>query len=82
MCSDLREENHKNVAKARRHGDAAAVLACLLAGTDTPFNLMMRLSEASDRMAIPSDILDEIKIALKRGYAAEIEHIFLPLPRM
>lgn len=73
--ANLTERNQENLKNASRNGDVAAVLASILAATNTPADVMLKFAETADHVGIaPDDILDEVQIALKRGYAMQVEH--------
>ncbi len=75
--TDLIKENRDNFNKARRKGDIAAVLAsCLISATgEAPAETLLRFSDAAEQMDVSSDIIEDIGVALKRGYNAQVKQI-------
>ncbi len=73
--ADLGEKKQSNFDKALRNADVAAVLACLVAKTSTPADIILKFAEAAEQMGVSPEVLEEVQTALKRGYAAQVEQV-------
>ena len=72
--AQLGRANQGNFDRAARKGEVAAVLARMAAEKDSPAEAMMKFSEAAIGMDVDLiEISEEVRNALKRGYAAKVD---------
>lgn len=72
---ELSKINQNNFDKAARMGDIAAVLACMAAEDHPPAETVIRMSKIAAKMIIKLDDTEEVRVALKRGYAAQVDEV-------
>jgi hypothetical protein len=71
----LEEVNRQNFDKAHRNSNVAAVMACILAGTNRSVSEMMLLiTETAEQMGISLNIANA-RDSLKRGYTARVDQV-------
>ncbi len=77
--ADLCEKNRDNFDKAYRNGEVAAVLACLVAATNSPADAMLKFTQTAEQMGVSPEVLEVTQTALKRGYTAQVEQTITAL---
>ena len=72
---ELKRTNLQNFDRAQRNSDVAAALACLVAATSTPLEALLKLTDTAIQMGMSEVVVKEIRTALKRGFAAEVDRV-------